>query len=173
MGLAAFRPAMRAAYGGVDVAALIVSLAAVGIALSSLILAVRADRRAYRAEGRDELRLQREDVEAAERRRGRPVVVPRGGSGGPTADAVRHDYLIRNSGYATITEVWLWIVDSERNVVSTPAGGQLVIAPGDAPVHMAVEVRQPLPDEQELMVHWRDADGEHTESTGIRPPPHM
>jgi hypothetical protein len=37
---------------------------------------------------------------------------------------------------------------------------------------MTVEVRQPLSGEEELMVQWRDADGEeHTESTGIRPPP--
>jgi hypothetical protein len=101
------------------------------------------------------------------------VVVPTGGSGGPTADSVRHDYQIRNGGNAVITEVWLWIVDGEGNVVSTKAGGRLAQAPDDPPAHMAVEVRQPLPEEQELMVEWRDADGEHTESTGIRPPLHM
>lgn len=162
-----------ASVGEYGVAAFLVSLVAIGIAFGSLILAVRADRRAYRAEHRDELRLQREQADAAERRRGRPVVTPRGGSGGPTADRVRHDYMIRNGGNATITEVWLWIVDGEGNVVSTRAGGQLALAPGDPPAHMAVEVPQPLPDEQNLMVQWRDADGEHTESTGIRPPQHM
>lgn len=156
-----------------EVAALVVSLVAIGIAFGSLILAVRADRRAYRAEHRDELRLQHEQAEAEERRRGRPVVVPRGGSGGPTANPVRHDYEIRNGGNATITELWLWIVDGDGNVVSTRAGGPLALAPGDPPAHMAVEVRQPLPHEQELTVQWRDADGEHTESTGIRPPRHM
>jgi hypothetical protein len=82
-----------------------------------------------------------------------------------------HEYQIRNAGNATITELWLWIVDGEGNVVSTRAGGPLAMAPGDPPAYMAVEVRQqPLPDEQELMVQWRDADGEHTESTGVRPP---
>jgi hypothetical protein len=38
---------------------------------------------------------------------------------------------------------------------------------------MTVEVAQPAPDEPELLVRWRDQDGEHTESTGIRPPRHM
>jgi hypothetical protein len=38
---------------------------------------------------------------------------------------------------------------------------------------MAVEVAQPLPAEQTLMVRWTDAEGEHTEPTGIKPPPHM
>jgi hypothetical protein len=66
-----------------------------------------------------------------------------------------------------ILELWLWIEDGEGNVVSTRAGGPLGLAPGDAPVHMDVSVRQPLPEEQELMVKWRDANGEHTESTGI------
>jgi hypothetical protein len=96
----------------VEVAALIVSLVAVGIAVGSLLLAVRADRRAYRAEHRDDLRLQRE--EAAERRRGKPVVVPWVGSGGPTANSLRHEYLVRNDGNAAITEVRLWIEDSEK-----------------------------------------------------------
>jgi hypothetical protein len=82
-------------------------------------------------------------------------------------------YQIQNGGSATISEVWLWIEDGDGNVVSTRAGGQIALAPGDAPGHMAVEVRQPLPEEQVLMVRWRDADGEHTESTGIRPPRHM
>jgi hypothetical protein len=157
----------------VEIAAFVVSLVAIGIALGSLVLAARADRRAYRAEHRDERRLTREEREHAERRRGKPVVVPRGGSGGPAANPVRHDYEVRNGGEATITALTLWIEDAEGNAVSTEAGGAIVLAPGDPPAHMAVEVRQPLPDEQTLMVWWRDADGEHTESTGINPPRHM
>jgi hypothetical protein len=155
----------------VEVVALIVSLLAVGISFGSLLLAARADRRAYRAEHRDEVRLEREEAEAAERRRGRPVVEPMGGFGGPTAETVHHDYLIRNGGNAAIAEVWLWIADGEGNVVSTREGGQFALVPSDDGVHLSVRARRPLPDEQELMVQWRDADGEHTESTGIRPPP--
>ena len=156
-----------------DAAALIVSVVALGIAFASLRLAIRADRLDHRAERRDERRMEREELEAAERRRGRPVVIPKGGTGGPAADVVRHDYLVRNSGHVTITELWLWIMDGEGSVVSTRAGGPVPIGPLDGPVHMSVEVRHPIPDEQELMVEWRDTDGTHTESTGIRPPRHM
>jgi hypothetical protein len=146
-------------------AALIVSLVAVGIALGSFALAVRADRRAGRADRRDTRRLQRE--EAAERRRGKPVVVPSPVSG--TLAANCHEYEVRNPGNAAITEVQLWIVDSEKNVVSTRAGGQNVLAPGEL-AFMTVEVTRAPRGEQDLMVQWRDADGEeHTESTGIRP----
>jgi hypothetical protein len=77
----------------------------------------------------------------------------------------------RGATDATITGLWLWVEDAEGNVVSTRSGDVLALAPGDLPVHLAVEVRRPLPEEQELMVRWRDADGEHTESAGIRPPP--
>lgn len=84
---------------------------------------------------------------------------------------MRHDYQIRNGGNSIITELWLWIVTDAGNVVSTRAGGQLALAPKDSPVHVTVEVRPPHPGEQELMVQWRDADGEHTEPTGIRLPP--
>jgi hypothetical protein len=157
----------------VDAAAFIVSLAAAGIAFGSLLLAMRADRRAYRAEHRDELRLHREEAEAAERRRGKPIVMTRGGSGGPTASLVCHNYTVRNGGNATITELELWIADSAGNAVSTRAGGALVLAPGDPPLHTAVETRPPFLDDQELFVRWRDVDGEHKESTGIKPPPHM
>jgi hypothetical protein len=156
----------------VEVAALVVSVVAVGIALGSLALAVRADRRAGRAEGRDTQRLQREEAEAAERRRAKPMVMERGGSGGPTADAVQHNYLVRNGGSATMTELRLWIVDGEGKTASSLAGGQFALAPGEA-AHIGVEIRQPIPEEQELMVQWRDADGQHTQSTGIRPPRHM
>jgi hypothetical protein len=53
------------------------------------------------------------------------------------------------------------------------AGGVLALAPADAPAHMAVEVPQPLPVDQALMVRWRDTEGEHVEPTGIEPPRHM
>lgn len=156
-----------------DVAAFILALIAVAISLGSLRLARRADRREDRAAERGERKEERDIVEATARRQGRPIVTPRGGSGGPTANPVRHDYEIRNGGQATITELGLWIVDGEGETVSTRAGGALALAPGDPPARMAVEVRQPLPLEQTLMVQWRDQDGEHTEVTGIRPPRHM
>jgi hypothetical protein len=60
------------------------------------------------------------------------------------------------AGVATITELSLWIEDGCGNIVSTRAGGAVAIAPGDAPVHMDVEVRKPLPSSQVLIVGWRD-----------------
>jgi hypothetical protein len=155
-----------------EVAAFVVSLFAIGIAFTSLRLAVRADRRADRAEQRDERRLQREEAEAAGRRREKPIVVPKGGT--TTDRVVIRNYMVRNDGQGTITGLWLWIIDGEGASVSTRAGGEaVVLAPGDSPVHMTVEVRRPLPVEQELMVEWRDTDGSHVESTGIRPPAHL
>jgi hypothetical protein len=137
------------------------------------VLGIRNDRRLKRAAEIAESRERREQEAASTARRGRPIVLPRGGGGGSTADPVQHDYAIGNSGAAPITELELWIVDEDDKAVSTRAGGPLVLAPGaEVGAHMAVQVRQPLPAEQTLMVRWRDADGEHTESTGIHPPPH-
>jgi type II secretory pathway pseudopilin PulG len=155
-----------------EIAAFVVSLVAITGALISLALSVRADKRAQRAEQREARREEREKTEAAARLRGRPIVTPRGGSGGPTANPVRHDFEVRNAGESTIAELSLWIEDVEGEPISTQAGGAVVLAPGEL-AHFAVEVRQPLPVEQVLMVRWRDADGEHVEDSGLRPPAHM
>ena len=154
-------------------AAFWISIGAIVIAAGSLFLSLRADRRAGRGETREERRERREEEAAAARRRGRPVVSPGAVHGGPTAAQVTHEYTVRNTGPATITGLWLWIVDDEHKTVSDVAGGEtLVLAQGDAPALASVAVPQPLPDEQMLMVRWRDIDGEHTEPTGIRPSRH-
>jgi hypothetical protein len=49
----------------------------------------------------------------------------------------------------------------------------MALAPGDPPVRLAVEVGQPLPEQQVLVVQWTDDEGTHTEETEIRPPRHM
>jgi hypothetical protein len=85
---------------------------------------------------------------------------------------VQHNYIVRNTGDAATIELSLWIVDGRGAPVSTRAGGRVVLMPGEA-AHMTLEVAQPLPDEQELRIAWRDQSGEHTESTGLRPPKHM
>jgi hypothetical protein len=157
----------------VEWAPLVISGIAIALAIGSFALSVRTDKRQQRAERREERRERREEDEALARRRGRPVVVPQGGSGGPTANPVRHDYAVQNGGQATITELWLWIEDTEGNVVSTRAGGPIALAPGETLVQMSVEVRQPLPEGQSLMVQWTDQEGERIEPTGIRPPRHM
>jgi hypothetical protein len=128
----------------VNAATLTVSNLALLIAGISLVLALRSDRRAKRAEQRalgaedraeraderEERRDEREAEEAVARRRGKPVVVERGGSGGHAASAVRHDYAVRNAGQATISELWLWIEDESGNAVSTRAGGTIALVPG-------------------------------------------
>jgi hypothetical protein len=136
--------------GAVD-ASLILSIIAIAVAISSLALAVRTDLRQQRAEKREEQRAHREEADAIARRRGRPIFTPRGGSGGSSAFRVKHDYLVRNLGMAPITELSVWIEDGKRNRVSNIAGG-IALTPPDAPVHLSVEVPQPLPDEQMLIV---------------------
>jgi hypothetical protein len=173
----------------VNAATLTVAIVAVVVAGGSLALAFRADRRAKRAERRAQLaeeraeqaderearREQREVEEAVARRRGKPVVMQRGGSGGPTAPSVAHDYLVRNAGRATISELWLSIEDADGTTVSAyDAGGLMAVVPADAPVLMTVEVRQPLPEKLPLtlMVEWTDPDGTRTEPAGIHPRPY-
>jgi hypothetical protein len=111
-------------------ASLAVSLLAIGIALVSLRLAFRADRRQTRTAEREERHEKREI-------RARPVVIPRGGEGGPTAQRVVHNYQVKNAGYATITSLWLWIEGGHEKMVSTTAGGSIVLAPNET-AHMAV-----------------------------------
>jgi hypothetical protein len=91
-----------------------VSLVAIATAVVSLFLALRADRRQARAE----LREQREEDAASARRSGRPIVVPRGGSGGPAADRVRHDYMVRNGGEDGA------VADSEGEHVGRPGSSR-------------------------------------------------
>lgn len=115
--------------------------------LLSIVVAVRTESRARRGEKRDERREVREVEEVADRRRGRPVLLPRGVSGGPTARTVTHDYLIRNAGHATISALWLWIVNAAGETVSEVAGGRgIVVAQDEATAVIGVAVHQPLPE---------------------------
>jgi hypothetical protein len=154
-------------------AALGVAILAVLIAFGSYLLARRADGRAEQAEKREDRREQREVDEARERRSGRPILSSGGISGGPSAPEVEHSYTMRNAGQATITELGLWIEDANGKVVSTRAGGKMVLTAGESAA-IGVQVRQPLPEsELTLMVEWEDAEGHHgPESTGISPPHH-
>jgi hypothetical protein len=156
----------------VAVAALTISLVAVLVALGSLVLAVRADRRHGRAEVREERAEERAEAEAAARRQASPVVVPGAVDGGPTAETVRHRFHVRNAGRASLHDLRLWIEDGAGNVVSERGEAPGVLAPGDPAVEVGVRVPQPLPDVQVLWVGWRDDDGEQREDTGLRPRPH-
>jgi hypothetical protein len=163
----------------VNIAAFGLSVIAILIACGSLIFTARADRRAKRAERRAEVaderavRAERRDEEAAAaRRRGIPIVTATGGSSGSTADPIVHSYDVRNGRQTVITELRLWIEDSEGEPVSTGAGGPMALAPSDPPAELSVNASHPGRAGQTLMVQWRDEDGEHTELTGIHPPHH-
>jgi hypothetical protein len=83
---------------------------------------------------------------------------------------VEHNYLVRNGGQAMITELRLWIVDASETVVSTRAGGEIALAPGDPPVALGIQVPPSLPEgELTLWTEWRDVDGLHSEPTDIHP----
>jgi uncharacterized protein (TIGR02391 family) len=100
-----------------------------------------------------------------------PVVQPGPLSGGSTADRVIHDYTVGNPNETSMTFLQLWIVDGDGNVVSTVAGGEMLVAPRER-IGMGVEVHQPLPEQQELIVRWRDRTGEYEETTGFHPRRH-
>lgn len=151
------------------IAAFVFSAFALLIAAGSLYLSYRADKRHERSDARDERRLEREELEARERRRGRPLVKAGEIRGGPTADRVIHNFQVRNAGAATIDSLWLWIEDGEGQVVSTIAGGPVGLTSGAEPVWLAVEVPRPRPDRQVLKVRWTDQEGEHVEDAGHEP----
>src|SRR4051812_42759010 len=88
---------------------------------------------------------QREQNEYAHSRQGQPLIEPQGGSGGPDANAVHHEYKVSNGGPAAISELRLWIEDSDGRTVSAVAGGATVVVPGGSPVFVGVDVPQPLP----------------------------
>jgi hypothetical protein len=130
------------------------TIIALCVAVVSLALAIRADRRAGRAESQG--------------RRGHPIVTSRGSS--MDEGAAVHDYEVRNDGRAVITELRLWVEDGEGDVISTGAGGATTLAPNGPPEILTVRVLHHDRQEQNLIVEWSDADGEHRDEPGIHPP---
>jgi hypothetical protein len=136
---------------------LIVSIVAVLIAVGSLALAVRADRRAGRAEARG-LRAQ-------------VVVEPRGSVGEPSTR--RFDLRVRNVGAGVAHGVRIWLEDEAGRLVSSRAGGEaFTLAPGDDPVEVLLSVAEaalpPPPVSFSVWTSWSDAAGHHErESAGV------
>jgi type II secretory pathway pseudopilin PulG len=164
----------------VSVLAVVLSIVSVLVALAALGYARRADKRQeaaelreQRREGREERQDQREEDSAAAQRQGRPIISAGAISGGPTAERVHHEYRVQNGGAATIDELRLWVEDANGACVSSEAGGRVVVAPHEV-AFVAVEVIRALAPEGDLrlMVAWHDADGDHSEWTGVRPRPH-
>ena len=149
---------------------LIAALGALVISVLSYRRAGRAEARAEEADARDARREEREEREAVERRRGKPILTPGPIEGGPSADPVRHQYLVRNAGAAPINGLWLWIEAGGKEVSARHGGPHLVVMPGEQSAWIGVEVLQPLPDtEQSLWVEWHDTEGTHRMDSGIRP----
>lgn len=156
-----------------------VSVAALAVALVSLVVSLvftrRADRRASRAEERAKRRDEREEVDAANKRR--PIVTQSGRTeptDGPQAGQVVYEYEVRNAGHTVITELYLWIEDGEGNGVSTSGGGPgMDLRPNGPPAFVGgvgLMQREPRSTGLKLVVKWKDAGGEYgPEWTGLSP----
>jgi hypothetical protein len=142
-------------------------LAIVAILVSggSLYYTHKADKRARRADKRAER------AESAARR-AHVIVEAAGGSGTPGETVPRPcNFNLRNVGASPATDVRLWLTDRhvDERVVSSVAAAS-VLAPGDPPARLAVDLRAPLTfDEVELWLGYTDDDGPHEERVDTRP----
>jgi hypothetical protein len=130
-------------------ASLVVAIVAVLISAVSLALALRADRRASRAEGR--------------RLAARPVVSLLG----TTSDAAgrRFDLELRNAGQGLAERVRVSLVNESGDVVATmPRAGTTLVPDGD-PVTISLVVPEsglpPPPVPFAVWIAWSDGVGEH------------
>jgi hypothetical protein len=130
-------------------APLAVSIAAVLISAISLGLAIRADRRAARVEGR-ELRAQ-------------PVVELLGTSA--EAAGRRFDLQLRNAGQGLAKRVRVSLVNESGETVATMARAGTTLVPGDDPILVTLVVPEsglpPPPVPFAVWVAWTDATGDH------------
>lgn len=129
---------------------LIVSIVALGIALGSLALALRADRRASRAESHGLQAL---------------VVVDAGSSSGSPSGR-RFDFRVRNVGREVARDVDIWLEDESGRVVADSDGGSRpTLAPGESPVEISLTVPDrslpPPPVTFSVWISWTDRTGHH------------
>lgn len=130
-------------------ASLVIAIGAVLISATSLALAVRADRRAARAEGRG--------LSA------RPVVeLLRAGS---DAAGRRFDLQLRNAGHGLAERVRVSLVNESGDVVATMPRAGTTLVPGDEPVVVSLVVSEsalpPPPVPFAVWIAWSDAIGDH------------
>lgn len=149
-GVVRARPGRELPYSRRVEASVVVSIVAVLVAACSLVVALRADRRAGRAEARS--------------LRARLVVEPHGSSGDM---AGRHfDVHVRNVGLGAARDVRVWLEDESGRAVSSRSGGNAVaIAPGEDPVPLMLTVAEaslpPPPVSFSVWVAWSDDAGHH------------
>ena len=125
------------------------SIVAVLIAAVSLTLALRADRRASRAEGRGLA--------------ARPVVSLRETS--VDTAGRRFDFELRNAGQGLAERVRVSLVNESGDVVATMPRAGTTLVPGDEPVSMSLVVPEsglpPPPVPFAVWIAWSDGFGEH------------
>jgi hypothetical protein len=130
-------------------ASLVVSIAAVLIAAVSLALALRADRRASRAEGRGLA--------------ARPVVSLRETS--VDTAGRRFDFELRNAGQGLAERVRVSLVNESGDVVATMPRAGTTLVPGDEPVGISLVVPEsglpPPPVSFAVWIAWSDGVGDH------------
>lgn len=137
-------------------ASLVVSIAAVVVAAGSLAVAIRADRRAGRAESRG--------------LRARMAVEPLGSAGDATGR--RFDVRVRTVGPGVARDVRVWLTDESGEAVSSrmPADA-LTLAPDDEPVRLSLTLAEaslpPPPVSYPVWVAWSDEAGDHEEPAGV------
>jgi hypothetical protein len=127
-----------------------VSVFALVAAAGSLALALRADRRASRAE--------------AYGRRAYVLVEPHGS--GRDGAGLLFDLRVRNVGGTVARDVAVWLEDESGKIVSGPAGGEIAaLAPGDEPTRVVLTVSDgalpPPPVSFGIRMSWTDLAGRH------------
>jgi hypothetical protein len=122
----------------------IVSVVAICVAVVSLLLALRADRRAARLEKGG--------------RQANPIVTSRGTSG--SGQDLNYAFDVYNDGPATITRVELWIADHEGRVISTGDTRDLVLRAGES-IPLSVKIVNPEIPSRVVWIRWRDLEGLH------------
>jgi hypothetical protein len=125
--------------------AICVSGISIAIALGSLVVSIRADRRAGRAEKAGQ--------------QANPIVTSAGASG-PSGGEMDYHFTVFNDGPATITRVEIWIADHEGQPISTGDNRPSVLTAKES-VILTVKLVNPERKDRIVWVRWRDPTGEH------------
>jgi hypothetical protein len=120
----------------------IISIIAICVAVASLLLAFRADRRSARLEKRG--------------REANPIVTSRGTRG--SAPDLDYGFDVYNDGPATITRVELWIADHQNTPISTGDTKHMVLEEGQS-VALSVKIINPQALGWVVWLRWTDPEG--------------
>jgi hypothetical protein len=134
------------------------SLVALVISLVSIGLAIRADHRAGRGEGRDVERLQRERDERDAANRAALAIWPNGST--TSIDERRYAYIIRNHGKVKAYDVHVWLYDEDGNDLTIKPQAGYEVGPDEAIERYGVSVPPDVePMQVRFGVNWHDGTG--------------